>query len=300
MQVSHTNRLQADPSVVVRSARELFTLARLLSAQAAELYRELGSRMADLGNESSRAAFALIETEQRRHLEALEQRTPPELKGSPDPVKRWADLVVFDDEDLARSRVVTPYKALSVAVRNVERAFLFWTYVSAHAPDREVRAEAERLAHEELDHVHLLREARRRAYHEARRDDGDRAGRLRSMSVAAFRDEAAGREVALAELHARVCRELHLAGDQRAGILSRIAAEEGEIARSLRGDVEIAEAAEATPARPGVSFELALERLEAAAEFYLQVAETSRVEETVAEAQRLSESAVRRLAALSS
>ena len=40
---------------------------------------------------------------------------------------------IFDDEELADTRLVTSYRALSVAVHNEERAFSFWTYVTAHA-----------------------------------------------------------------------------------------------------------------------------------------------------------------------
>ena len=46
---------------VVRTEAELHALASLLSAQAVALYQRLGARMADLGNEAARAAFAAIE-----------------------------------------------------------------------------------------------------------------------------------------------------------------------------------------------------------------------------------------------
>ena len=56
-------------------------------------------------------------------------------------------------EDLAELRLVTPYHALSIAVRNEERAFAFWSYMSADSDDPTIRREAERLAREELGHV---------------------------------------------------------------------------------------------------------------------------------------------------
>ena len=65
-------------------------------------------------------------------------------------------------------RLVTPYQTLSIAVRNEERAFAFWSYVSADAADPAIRREAERMAGEELQHVARLRGERRRAFHEAR------------------------------------------------------------------------------------------------------------------------------------
>jgi hypothetical protein len=55
-----------------------------------------------------------------------------------------------------------------MAVRNEERAFAFWAYVSAHAESEGVRRAAETMAHEELGHVATLRRARRQAFHSER------------------------------------------------------------------------------------------------------------------------------------
>lgn len=56
-----------------------------------------------------------------------------------------------------------------MAVRNEERAFVFWTYVAAHAPSKEIRVAAEHMAKEELGHVATLRRERRLAFHAGRR-----------------------------------------------------------------------------------------------------------------------------------
>ena len=60
---------------------------------------------------------------------------------------------------------MTPYRALSMAVRNEERAFAFWSYVAGFAEDPEIKKSAESMAREELGHVATLRKERRRAYH---------------------------------------------------------------------------------------------------------------------------------------
>lgn len=293
------NRLALDPSLVVRTVPELFDLARTLSVQAVELYRGLGARMSELGNQSAREAFAVIEAEQRRHARALEDRMPPELRSSPTSVRRWIGPAVYDDEELASTRLVTPYRALSMAARNEQRAFAFWTYISAHAHDPEVQAEAETLARDELNHLRLVRTARRRAYHEAARRDARRGNRLRSMSLAEFRGEAAGRETALAALHARVAGVLAVAGHPQAGLLAEIAEAESESAAALGGeDGTSADALEPLPEDSESALNLALEMLEESAEFYIEAAETLQTEAAVAEAQRLSETAVRRLASL--
>src|SRR5690606_12726414 len=79
---------------------------------------------------------------------------------------------VFDDEGagLVAPDMLSAYRAFSMAVRNEERAFVFWTYVAAHAKSDEIRSAAERMAREELGHVAKLRAERRRAFHlESRR-----------------------------------------------------------------------------------------------------------------------------------
>jgi rubrerythrin len=77
-----------------------------------------------------------------------------------------------------RTALLTPYRAFSIAVRNEERAFSLYIYLSAHAEDARVASEADKLAGEELEHAALLRRWRRAAYHKdqggqrrARRED---------------------------------------------------------------------------------------------------------------------------------
>ena len=88
---------------------------------------------------------------------------------APDPaLVRWEAPETFDTETAAEirtSRLMTPYRALSMAVRNEERAFAFWSYVAGFAEDPEIKKAAEAMAREELGHVATLRKERRRAYH---------------------------------------------------------------------------------------------------------------------------------------
>ena len=88
---------------------------------------------------------------------------------APDPaLVRWEAPQTFDPDTTAEiktSRRMTPYRALSMAVRNEERAFAFWSYVAGFATDPEIKKAAEEMAHEELGHVATLRKVRRRAYH---------------------------------------------------------------------------------------------------------------------------------------
>jgi rubrerythrin len=287
--------------MVVHSLPELSGLVRTLSAQAIELYQELGKRMADLGNERARAALSAIEGEQRRHAETLEHRIVPDLRGPPGPVRRWTDLAIFDDEELAGTRLATPYRVLSVAVRNEERAFSFWTYISAHARNPDVKAAAERLAREELAHVHWLRAARRRAYHEGRQHPTRGADRLRSLTLEQFSAEAARTEASLAAAHRSIAERLRALGRPEADTLERISEEEVAAAQALAREQAVSGRSHDGADMPddgAALLDLAVERIESAVEAYLVVAETSRREEVVAAAQRLAEAALHRLVAL--
>lgn len=77
---------------------------------------------------------------------------------------------LFDNEGaaLVAPELLDAYRAFAMAVRNEERAFVFWTYVSAHAASQDIRSASERMAREELGHVATLRRERRRAFHALR------------------------------------------------------------------------------------------------------------------------------------
>ena len=279
------SRLQVEPTSAARSVPELLALARGMSLQAVELYRDLGRRMADLGNASAREAFERIEAMQREHASVSDGAD----------VDPTADI--FDDEELGGSRLVTPYMAYSLAVRNEERAFAFWTYMSAHAADPAVRSEAERLARTEIEHVRALRAARRRAYHERRSPDVS-TQTLRTASLPDLRREAARREAALADLHGRVAQVLAESGDPAASMVAEIAREEEMSARSLGGAAQDARQSAPLPREPEALLAVATERLEGAVELYLVAAEQSRREDVVAAAQELADKGIRRLSRL--
>lgn len=83
---------------------------------------------------------------------------------------QWEPADTFDD---AGARTIAPalltaYRAFSMAVRNEERVFLFWTYVAAQTDQRPIQEAAEQVAREEMGHLTTLRRERRRAFHSER------------------------------------------------------------------------------------------------------------------------------------
>src|SRR5690606_37559864 len=93
------------------------------------------------------------------------------LSGRPPDTAAWEAPATFDDEGaaLVAPELLSAYRAFSMAVRNEERAFLFWTYVASQAPSDDLRRAAEQMAREELNHVSILWRVRRRAVHSQRR-----------------------------------------------------------------------------------------------------------------------------------
>jgi hypothetical protein len=69
------------------------------------------------------------------------------------------------------SALLTPYRALALAVDEAQRNFRTFAHIAALAEPADVIRDAERLARNELGRATALRAARRRAYHAERPSD---------------------------------------------------------------------------------------------------------------------------------
>lgn len=172
MLLTRTLLLKDEPAGSLHSLDELFALANAMEKEAAERYADLAAYMR-LQNKSDLAAvFAGLAAAERGHVDSVTRWAQSRSGKAPDPaLARWEAPETFDAETLAEikaSQLLTPYRALSMAVRNEERAFAFWSYVAAFAADPEIKKAAETMAREELGHVATLRRERRRAYHRER------------------------------------------------------------------------------------------------------------------------------------
>ena len=79
---------------------------------------------------------------------------------------QWQSPEAMSDEECDEAGgayLMTPHRALSLAVHNEERAFALFSNIASMADLAAVREHAEKLAKEELDHVVSLRVKRRRA-----------------------------------------------------------------------------------------------------------------------------------------
>lgn len=230
--------------------------------------------------------FERLAEEKRSHESSVLQWSQQRSGKAPDLADiRWELPETFDEEaagELAVSRLASPYRVLSMAVRNEERAFALWSYIAAEAETPEIREAAEKMALEGLEHVSLLRRARRQAYHAERAVHPQ--GRPRSPT---------DRLAAAAVLERRLA-------DQLEGLAERLIGDGSLRARSLAAESrtmadEIASMASRDDgeAVEDLDAATAAERL---VEDYLDVADLSRDESIALQAQSLAKRAISRLA----
>ena len=132
--------LKAEPFSAIRSMDELLAVAYAMEQEAVAGYTQLAARMRQEGRPELAAAFERIIAEETQHLEYVatwSRQVSGKLPDRPD--RHWETSSTFDDEGAATiaPELLSAYRAFSMAVRNEERAFLFWTYVAAQAPSQD-------------------------------------------------------------------------------------------------------------------------------------------------------------------
>jgi rubrerythrin len=266
----------------VGSRDELLAVAYALEQEAAGRYRALSDHMQRQGDVETAEQFAILANVEDRHATEVAGRSQALLGHAPDPARvRW-ELPADVDEAAAGAATLSAYQALAYAVRNEERAFAFYTYIAAEAEQPDIRALAEDLARDELQHATQLRHYRRRAFHAGRPasvDIPETADALRALSRR-WDAEAAAAHTALAA-------SLGEAGQaEDAAMFRRLAAREADAAGGA--------AANAIPVLRDAADGLRL--VEAAFDRYALINERARDESVLIEAQRLAGEMVTRLA----
>ncbi|WP_448191464.1 ferritin family protein [Azospirillum sp. sgz301742] len=292
----------------IRTVDELMDLATGMEHDAALRYEQLAAAMERRDEPALATLFRDLATLEHEHEEGIARWAARDGLRRPEPARfAWRLPETFgDDADGAAAHVLSPFEALAIAVRNEERAFAFYTYVSAMADSGEVRRRAESLAREELNHVALLRDWRRRAYHAAR------PARQRGVpgSPEELRALAFGLERVSAEVDEAVAATLEAGGYPEAAGLVRHAAAEAH--RRAAGDgpptgealpgsaaAEGARAAgllHAGALTTGGALRLSLRNAEEVVNTYLETADRATDPRVLDEAQRLAEQAMGRLA----
>ena len=288
MPLLRTSLLRAEPAGKLHSLDELFALANAMEQEAATRYEGFADEMRLQNKTDLAAVFTQLAAAEREHVDSVARWSQSRLGRAPDlALVRWEGPEIFDSETVAEirtSRLLTPYRALSLAVRNEERAFAFWSYVAAFAEHSEIKRAAEAMANEELGHVSTLRKERRRAYH--REHDGARAS---------GRGDAAAGQIDAAELERRLVARLE---KLQSGLAGASAARARELLLETTGMVDEAKGFGRFPSNlaQGDDQDIA----EALADAYLEGADAARDPARLESLQRLAASAIARLAWLRS
>jgi rubrerythrin len=152
----------------IRSTADLHAHALAMEEEAAHRYVDLAMRMLDEGNKPLAKLFWRLGRMEGEHYSELLRRAHEEgipLLPLPAGTHRWMDAAPQARE--IALRLVTPRRALALAIDAERRARDFFHEAAASAADPKVRELARALADEESAHIDLLLQAISRAPAEA-------------------------------------------------------------------------------------------------------------------------------------
>jgi len=278
-----SSTLTRPPEFSATSINEVLSIADALERAAVARYASLGACMRRVGQDDIARVFESLVAEEQSHVDSVARLSHALLSAPPSAeIARWVLPETFGAEEAGPPTLLTPYKALSIAVRAEERAFAFWTYVASTAADEEIRKQAEQMARQELLHAAKLRHARRRAFHEERVERRGAAERRSAINLFAVRRAAAQLGTHAAGFLDAAASRLESLGDRDSTVL--LGAIAGEIRRSINmsGGVQSEDAARirqriewsGSIGHAGILFEAA-GTLERVAERYLAMLEGS-------------------------
>lgn len=274
----------------VQSVDELLAMAEAIEHDASRRYGELAARMRLRNAPHVAAIFDLLATIEAKHAVAIAHSAGSSLTGPNKPTTEWESPETFDAE-AGSAQDLTPYRALAVSVRNEERAFVFYSYIAAHALNDVVRKLAEGLAKDELTHAALLRRERRKAYHEAGREPFRRARTL-PPSLDAFWHLCAESDQRAAVYHRACAQSLGPVNPSAASLMS-VADDEEASARDAFLKSGRQGTAIAIPTDP--TYHGAIRLIEEAFDQYADIAARSQNEAIMLAAQEMAARTVQRL-----
>lgn len=259
--------LSAEPRGKIANLEALIGLANAIEVEAVARYAQLAALMEARGEAATAAVFRDMREFEEHHVDMiahladrLHQKVPP-AEGftwhlPPEVAESW--------DAVQHSALLTPYRALAIAVTNEERTFALYSYAAAHADDAVVAQQAEALAREELGHAAELRVRRRLAY---RREFPAAPHSIAAPveTLADFRRLDARLMREAADAHHAIAAALAAAGDaDSARLVAALAGREEEVAAPGSGTPP----ATAPAATPAALLQQALRPLEAASEVY--------------------------------
>jgi rubrerythrin len=275
---------------------ELTGIANAIEVEAVARYAQLAELMERRGELDTAATFREMCELEKSHIEAVGRWATSlhqEIRPPSNFTWRLPTEIGASWDEARDSSLLTPYRALAIAVINEERAFAFYAYIAANATDPEVRRQAEIMAREELAHAAELRVRRRRAW---RREHPGAAMATDIRTLAAFRALERRLEDDAAAFHRGIARVLATKGDtESAALVDAMARREGD---PLRGG-EVALPAASTAREAPALLLSAVQPLERSSEIYEDLIAHAPTEDVLAAAQAALRGVIGRIASLS-
>jgi rubrerythrin len=108
------------PDIAAVTIEEILAIADSLERAAVSRYAKLGHCMRQVGHDDLAAIFEQLSAEERLHVEGVERLSQQLLHAHP-PAEHgnWALPETFGSDEAGPVTLLTPYRALSIAVRNV-------------------------------------------------------------------------------------------------------------------------------------------------------------------------------------
>lgn len=298
--IARAQLLFAEPRGKPASLEDLLGLANAIEVEAVARYAQLADLMKQRGERDTAAVFEEMCEIEKGHVDWVAQLAASLGRALPPPADfTWRLPPELGDswDDAQHSTLLTPYRAIAIAVTNEERAFALYSYIAANAEETEVARQAESLAREELAHAAALRVRRRQAYHHAspeRRPAFDTTvetpADLRALDERLARDTAAALS--------GIGQALEAAGDtESAGLLRTLARREAMTAGEDTMPGVAAPSSNATT--PQALLGQALRRLETVSETYEDVVARAEHDDLLQAAQASLERIIEGIAAVS-
>lgn len=290
--------LSADPHGKVHNLAELMAVAIAIEFDTVRRYERLAALVRARGDMPAAAAFRKLQQIEKGHIDSLTDLARGLSLAVPAP----SDTAPLVPPDIAaawdavqQSVLITPYRALAVAVTNADRAFAYFSYIAANSESDELARQAELLAREELSHAAELRVQRRLAYHREFSPEPRALGQAARV-IADFRALDRRLMRSAAGIHRSIAASLAAAGDAEGAALVAALAQREETAAGAA----TAAAAVRSGKQPAALLLEALEPLERSSEIYEDVAVHASDQTVLQEAQTALERVVEGISLIAS
>lgn len=139
----------------ISTGPELYAHAIAIEREAAARYAQFAERLSDRGSEAVAEMFSRLAAIEGEHLEALLRRTEGvTLPTIQDDEYHWIEAGPASEPARELTlRLMTPRQALAIALAAEMRAQAFFEHVFMTADDPALRALAQEMAAEEMEHV---------------------------------------------------------------------------------------------------------------------------------------------------